>query len=1176
MQIETNVNFFSIILTNENAEHSFLYILKLYEQYDKVKLPISICLASKINDTDAFKNLLNEAYLIITSELSNQAKKIELLNYLMFIQNISTAPFHSLLTLKMHYMNVDFYFSSKREIPTNGNDSNMNILFSVLDVGKIIKLWSCILQEKQIIVYGNKPFLLYAVIDAITKLIFPLKWPHTLVPCLPYNKQYLIENPTPYIYGVLSSYISIEQLKKMIDERKNKCVMVRRKSESNIDDYKENPRKGREDDDFDIGEKCLVDLETGHVKCNVARLPREEEIMIRKQIQFVKNPELFEKNELFKSEKEKIKANDKVINPNLAFSCNIQRIFFNLLQPILSQSSTYTIGNKIDFKRVDCLFPNNNIYQSLFWKKILKSQLIDMYLCNYPDGKKDDSYKQIFNELAIPKNINEPKNITNSFKLEISCPSPNKKSIMQLIHDMKVTDYSELENALNDYINESQKVEEHPNQQTSCKSIKRVRAVSNESSELSSGKEDSFYISGGNNDNSFKLTFQENEIQSFTKSSTNIIQSLNSHGNNIDLASSNLISSLKESNFVNSLPINTNFTFFDKKIGFISFMDKCISLFDNNKYSLIDVIIGKEFFNEIMNVANKQLECLKVSDSKVLEENEPEEPEVKPSMKMKLSYTSSPILKHKPTVGSCSSLGESFQLLKFHNISSHKAQHLLFFAYYLERLFLEDNCIYESKDKNDLVDNIILLYHKAAVMEFKEFPLYRYAYFLSNLSSDKLNSINKPNNGVPPSLIVVFSEAIENSYKKMRASVGLKKSFAFQNKIFKNSIIDNSKTKYLHLSSCDDIPYLGNSPQARNAKISLTPRVETSNESNKLVDLAKVSKQLKREYKSLNKRDKDPDAKDSVKDSKFRLTNTFTFSNTTKNSPFNNSPKNVSQFTLFPDLLFGISSTFTTPLLINKKKVRHQSAKPLDLIVEIAEFITNLLQEYKTNNIRLDQAAFNSKCRDSLEQLKIKIERLKCVNLDRLKETKEKYTFWVNAFNYLIIYALIYTAFMPKDFEECKQMLKNCQFNIGGYELSLLEIETGILKCYNYLEDDTLIGNDFCIGKFGITEQNILINFALCFPIKSDIFDLKIYTATNFEEQLYQTTKTFLAKNLNFNSEEKSIKISSYIEMIRPDILNISFVLYQNYLSEELFTTLSTQEVAKVERVEVFWAINTN
>ena len=255
MQIETNVNFFSIILTNENAEHSFLYILKLYEQYDKVKLPISICLASKINDTDAFKNLLNEAYLIITSELSNQAKKIELLNYLMFIQNISTAPFHSLLTLKMHYMNVDFYFSSKREIPTNGNDSNMNILFSVLDVGKIIKLWSCILQEKQIIVYGNKPFLLYAVIDAITKLIFPLKWPHTLVPCLPYNKQYLIENPTPYIYGVLSSYISIEQLKKMIDERKNKCVMVTRKSESNIDDYKENPRKGREDDDFDIGEK---------------------------------------------------------------------------------------------------------------------------------------------------------------------------------------------------------------------------------------------------------------------------------------------------------------------------------------------------------------------------------------------------------------------------------------------------------------------------------------------------------------------------------------------------------------------------------------------------------------------------------------------------------------------------------------------------------------------------------------------------------------------------------------------------------------------------------------------------------------------------------------------------------------------------------------------------------
>ena len=50
-----------------------------------MKIPVAICFASKKNDTDAFKSLLNEAYLIINSDLPFEAKKIELLNYFMFI-----------------------------------------------------------------------------------------------------------------------------------------------------------------------------------------------------------------------------------------------------------------------------------------------------------------------------------------------------------------------------------------------------------------------------------------------------------------------------------------------------------------------------------------------------------------------------------------------------------------------------------------------------------------------------------------------------------------------------------------------------------------------------------------------------------------------------------------------------------------------------------------------------------------------------------------------------------------------------------------------------------------------------------------------------------------------------------------------------------------------------------
>ena len=120
--------------------------------------------------------------------------------------------------------------------------------------------------------------------------------------------------PSIYIMGVLSSCIRIEQLQQKLPET------------------------------------CIVDLETGHIVVKkVKRLPREDEILLKKQIQFVKNPELFEKAELFKSEKNVIN-NDDVIDMNVTFSTNIQRIFFHL----------FKVSGKIDV----CL---NEVWVSSLW-----------------------------------------------------------------------------------------------------------------------------------------------------------------------------------------------------------------------------------------------------------------------------------------------------------------------------------------------------------------------------------------------------------------------------------------------------------------------------------------------------------------------------------------------------------------------------------------------------------------------------------------------------------------------------------------------------------------------------------------------------------------------------------------------------------------------------------------
>ena len=107
---------------------------------------------------------------------------------------------------------IDFYFSSKCEIPCNKNDPDINILFSILDQSIIIKALFTILTEKHIIFVVSQSYLLYLIIGCFIKLIFPFKYLTTCIPVLPKKHLDYLDSPAPYIIGVLSSSISTKEL----------------------------------------------------------------------------------------------------------------------------------------------------------------------------------------------------------------------------------------------------------------------------------------------------------------------------------------------------------------------------------------------------------------------------------------------------------------------------------------------------------------------------------------------------------------------------------------------------------------------------------------------------------------------------------------------------------------------------------------------------------------------------------------------------------------------------------------------------------------------------------------------------------------------------------------------------------------------------------------------------
>lgn len=98
-------------------------------------------------------------------------------------------------------------------------------LFECLPPAKLLDLFAVVLTERQVVFISQQHSLLTAAIQAIISLMYPLAWPHALIPILPRQLIGVLEAPNPFICGLPTSYLkdcSIQQetVKVYLDEGK--------------------------------------------------------------------------------------------------------------------------------------------------------------------------------------------------------------------------------------------------------------------------------------------------------------------------------------------------------------------------------------------------------------------------------------------------------------------------------------------------------------------------------------------------------------------------------------------------------------------------------------------------------------------------------------------------------------------------------------------------------------------------------------------------------------------------------------------------------------------------------------------------------------------------------------------------------------------------------------------
>ena len=1214
--------FFSLTLTNQYGTHTYLYNLKFPEIFllksgEKINVPLVISIFSNKEDLEPFKTLLFCIHEIITSQKLNTEndypfekifnyKKVELLNLFEFCFSLIKPSAHTLIRMKIENnelfdnFDIDYYYNSNCEIPCNKNDTDINILFLLLDQTIIVKILFYILLEKQIILRASQAYILHTICPSFLKLLFPFKYIHSFVPVLPYENLELLDKPGPFLFGVLSSQISVKEIQEeypgkiIVDIDSNEIF------ENNLEDYVFD----KENNEGFVEGKNVIYIENNYfykyeseknkkVKMNLKEKnyiiinPKENNFLIdksikilksdewqniRKNIQLIKNPEIFE---LDKISRNKNKENyNKNILLNRSFSYNIQNIFLNLyLEKMKYENSDFMQNfkqtNLYDLYLDSKKYQNDSgkkIVENIFNKNIVQRNFYNCFEINY--NFKSFPAKKIIDDLNSFLDLIKEKNLSNEEENKMKF---KHKKLNKILHDYCSIKgiYTEEDNLIENFNNKFENKE---------------------------NKEKINRLTLGNINNNYNYHVISS---SHIKNNTSVLQMTNVITNYV----------------LNSQEGENQFLFYSEK-GFFKFYENLNFFIENfNKfnvfnYDLDDVIFNHIIFDQITEILEKIPDCFNIEQENEKKNNENlNNNNNKQNKNVIKNNNENKITKNNEIIKETNSENESennslnikeeegelnlnidnenLNILKFNNLKeiaeeiqttdflfendknkvifrdseenklstktnenllqiNHYLQYYLFIAKYLEIIknkpnslkILLDNLKDYFELKNEIDINLIIfkLYKKAFDIKDKlDFSYIQYKNFLDNLNYEEIEKINffEKNN---EELKEIFQPIFENKKKNYNK---LKISLINNN----NSHYSNSINQSTNISMKN--PFQNEENNNNNNKITINTTIDV-NRAESMKTLKKNEIESSQIYGFLNI--------ESVKDVKTSLFGFF-------------KKENEKEY-------------YSSKIIINESINNNElTSVTKNTITEICSLISCLFPSsdfVKSNNIHQILNDTSNKL-TSVNSITILINSLKKFKPESITKYKERLCFWLNCFNYLILYTIFYKKWVVNCEKDWKKFLKNVYFRIGKKKFNFNDMQYIIFRKVLFfngsVHKDEL--EPFSLKSCeDYEEEKIKVSyFSIYLPTK-EFFEPRIFEPDFIEEEMQRRTTNYF--NNNIKLENKNIlEISDFIFMCEPKFEKKSTIeKYKNYLPDDIYKMIYNKKFKDIEKRPIFFELD--
>ncbi|TYZ58773.1 hypothetical protein PybrP1_003342 [[Pythium] brassicae (nom. inval.)] len=97
-------------------------------------------------------------------------------------------------------------------------DFSLDDLFDCLSLSHVLRLVALVLLEKKVVLVSSSYSVLLSAGEALRTLIYPLTWSHIYVPVLPLALKEYLHCPTPFIFGLHTSYVRASELPRPSDD----------------------------------------------------------------------------------------------------------------------------------------------------------------------------------------------------------------------------------------------------------------------------------------------------------------------------------------------------------------------------------------------------------------------------------------------------------------------------------------------------------------------------------------------------------------------------------------------------------------------------------------------------------------------------------------------------------------------------------------------------------------------------------------------------------------------------------------------------------------------------------------------------------------------------------------------------------------------------------------------